>query len=72
MPADTPVTMPVAITLAIVVLLLLQLPPVALSLKVIAAPAHKLIVPVAAGSAGAGFTVSIFVTVQPVPVEPNE
>ena len=51
-PAVTPVTMPELLpTVAIPVLLLLQEPPVVLSLKVVVAPTHTVVVPVIAAGA---------------------
>jgi len=66
-PADTPVTTPPE-TPAILVVILLQAPPVVASAKMVVAPIHKLVTPVI--PKGEAFTVIIFVTVQPV--EPNE
>lgn len=64
-PPDTPDTTPdVDPTAAIAVLLLLQVPPLA-SLNVVVALAHTVVVPVTAD--GIALTVTIIVSVHPVP-----
>ena len=55
-PIATPVTTPVLLTVAIAVLLLLQVPPVVASLKALVPPTVVVGVPVIA--AGAGLTVT--------------
>jgi hypothetical protein len=62
-PVTTPVVNP---TEAIVGLLLSQVPPVVASVKCVVSPEHTFKVPVIA--AGAGFTVTIAVELQPVPI----
>ena len=63
-PADTPVTTPVPEpTVALLVLLLLQVPPVVASVNAVVKPAHTLVVPVI--EAGNGFTVTVIVGVLP-------
>jgi hypothetical protein len=57
-PGVTPVTMPVLLTVATPVFVLLQVPPVPVSLSVAVLPAHKTLVPVIAGTP-ATFTVSV-------------
>ena len=68
-PADTPVTTPVVnplvYTVAIDVLLLLQLPPAVVSVKVMVRPAHTVAGPVTGDSAS---TMIELITVQPVPI----
>lgn len=60
-PADTPVTTPVVdAAVAIEVLLLIHVPPLVASVRVVALPAQTLKVPAIA--AGAGFTVITVVT----------
>jgi hypothetical protein len=63
-PALTPVTMPLASTLAIPLLLLDQLPPVVLLVYVVVEPTHILVTPpdIAAGD---WFTVSSDIVRQP-------
>ena len=57
-PAVTPLTMPVeGLTLAIEVLLLDHVPPVAPSVKVVEAPEQTVAAPDTVPAAGAGFTV---------------
>ena len=58
----TPVTTPVVLTVAIPVLLLLQVPPVEVSESVVVAPTHTVGVPVMAAGAGSGFTVTSMVS----------
>jgi len=58
-PPDTPVTIPVAPTVAIAVLPLLQTPPVTDSIKEMAAPAHTDEAPVMVPETGGGLTVII-------------
>lgn len=63
-PDATPVTMPdEEPTVARATLLLLQVPPVVGSLRVVVCPTHTFVVPVIAP--GAPFTVNGFVTIQP-------
>jgi hypothetical protein len=57
--AATPVTMPVAFTVALVVLLLIQLPPAVVELNAVVAPTHTNGVPVI--PAGVVFTVTTLV-----------
>ena len=64
MPAIRPATVPVALMLAIVVLLLLQAPPLVRSPSTVVAPGHSENVPVIAY--GSGFTVTVAWAVQPV------
>lgn len=67
-PAVTPVTIPVPdTTVAIPVLLLLQLTPVEVVDNVIVLPTHTSVGPVI--EAGSGLTVTIVVEVQPVPID---
>ena len=64
-PAEIPVTKPVPVPIvAREVLLLLHVPPIVTSDKVVVEPTHTFIVPVIA--AGTGLTVMIFVVIQPV------
>ena len=68
MPAATPVTTPVKEpTVAIEVLPLLQVPPVALSVSVVVVPIHRVAVPPIA--LGVRFTVTILVAALPQPFE---
>jgi hypothetical protein len=60
--AATPVTMPVALTVAFVVLLLIQLPPVVVVLNAVVAPTHTIGVPVIA--AGVALTVTTLVVMH--------
>jgi hypothetical protein len=60
-PKTTPLAEPIVAT---DVLLLLQVPPVTASLRVVVAPAHKEVVPVMA--VGTGLTVIVVVTAQPL------
>ena len=53
-------------TVAIVVALLVQVPPVTASLSVAVDPMHIIAVPVIAD--GTGFTVTVFVAIQPLAV----
>lgn len=63
-PADAPYTIPAtASTVAIAVLLLLQVPPVVASLNIVALPAHRVVLPV---TGVIGFTVTVVVAKQPV------
>ena len=65
-PAATPVTTPVAESIvALAVLLLLQVPAVAVLLKVVCAPTHTFKVPDIEGTAP--FTVTCVVLLQPAP-----
>ena len=52
LPIDTPVTIPVALMVAIAVLALLQVPPVAVSLRVTEEPRHTVAGPVMAPALG--------------------
>jgi len=69
-PAATPDTIPVEPTVATDVLLLLHVPPVAVSARVIVDPTQTLDDPVIAGTVGNGLTVTAAVTivVQPKPL----
>ena len=59
--------MPVLLTLAVVAGALLQPPPPVPSVNVVAAPVHTVVIPpIAAGDTN---TVTVLVTVQPVPRE---
>ena len=60
-PADTPVTMPVVPTVATVVAVLLQVPPVVASLNPVVAPAQTVAVPVMVPADGNGLTVTTLV-----------
>ena len=63
---EPPITTPVADpTVAIAVLLLLQVPPVEPSLNVVVKPEHTCKVPVIA--TGNGLTFTVTVSIQPVP-----
>ena len=62
-PADTPVTIPIELTVAVDILLLLHAPPPMLSLNVIIAPVHTMPGPEMAD--GNGFIVTPFVALQP-------
>ena len=63
-PAAIPVTIPDVPTVPIVVFVLLHVPPVAISLKVVLGQAIS--IPAIAPALGAGLTVTIVVAVQPV------
>jgi hypothetical protein len=63
-PGATPVTIPEEVMLAVVVGLLLHVPPAVVLDKAVVAPSQILSVPVMV--AGIGFTVIVFVTIQPV------
>ena len=68
-PVATPVTLPLASTLAVAVLLLLQVPPAAPSLSAMAEPIHTADGPLMVPAAGAAFTVRAAVALallQPV------
>jgi len=65
-PADKPLTVPVAFTLATVVLLLCQLPPPAPSERVVVEPTHMPVLPVIGDI---GFTTTLFVATQVPPSE---
>lgn len=66
-PPDTPVTTPVAgLTVAIIVLALLQVPPGVGSLKVVVNPAQTTGMPVI--GRGVGLTVTVVIALQTVPV----
>ena len=68
MPAAMPLTMPVTVTtVAIVVPVLLHVPPMLVSVRLVVDPAHTVAVPSIA--AGSGFTVTGVVTLQPAPSE---
>lgn len=67
MPAVTPFTVPVEVTVAIPVVLLLQVPLLVVEVSMVEAPAQTAPAPVIA--AGDGITVIAFVTMQPVPSE---
>jgi hypothetical protein len=65
-PVFMPDTMPdIVPTVAIIGLLLLQVPPVVTSDNVVVDPTHKIVVPVIAD--GKGFTVTVIVTLHPPP-----
>ena len=61
MPAATPVTVPPALTVATAVLALVQVPPAAVSVSVVLAPAHTVVVPPMVPAAAAGLTVTFCV-----------
>lgn len=65
-PAATPVTAPAPATVAIAVLLLVQLPPVTDGVRVMLLPAHKVVGPLIVPATGSGFTLSVAVAAQPV------
>lgn len=65
-PVDTPVTMPVLLTVAIPAALLLHTPPVVASVKGVVAPVHTVAVPVMVPALGKGFTVTTAVAL-PLP-----
>jgi hypothetical protein len=69
LPADTPVTTPPLVTVATAVLLLVQLPPVVASARVVVEPVHTVDAPVMVATPGVAFTVIGWVTVveQPPP-----
>jgi hypothetical protein len=67
-PGESPTATPEAVPIvAIPILLLLHFPPPVISLKEVALPAHTAVMPVIA--AGAGLTVIVLVTLQPVESE---
>jgi hypothetical protein len=57
-PAVTPVTTPVALTVATAAVPLVQVPPLVASAKVVFAPTHTVRPPVMVPALGAGFTVT--------------
>ena len=59
MPADTPVTIPVALTVAIVLSLPDQLPPDAASLRLMVEAAHTVAGPLMLPALGAGLIVTV-------------
>ena len=64
-PGATPETIPALMpTVAVEVLLLLQVPPTVASLNVVVKPAHTFDAPVIAD--GVGLTVTVVITLQPV------
>lgn len=63
LPVDIPVTAPELVTRALVVSLLLHVPPVALFERVVVPPTHRLNIPVI--TPGAGFTVNVVVAMHP-------
>src|SRR3954467_8015824 len=66
-PSAMPFTVPVGVTVAMGVALLLQLPPGVASDRAVVSPWHTCRLPVMA--AGDGYTVTIMAAVQPVPNE---
>lgn len=62
-PVVTPVTMPVVLTVAIAVLVLLHVPPLTASASVVVKPTQAVVVPVIAAGAGSGLTVTMAVSV---------
>lgn len=69
-PAVIPVTTPVALlTVAMAALLLLQLTPLAVEVKVMAAPSHTVVGPLIVPADAAGSTVMVYVA-MPVPQLP--
>ena len=71
LPAATPVTTPVLLTVAIEVLPLLQVPSVVTSLSVVVLPMFTDAVPVIAATTGTLFTVTDAVVAVKVPHEPD-
>jgi len=69
-PAVTPDTIPVELIVATEVLLLLHMPPVAVSARVVVELTHTVVVPVIAGTTGNGLTVTDEITAvtQPKPL----
>ena len=67
-PADTPETVPEALTVATAVLLEDQVPPVVASLRAVVEPTQTLVVPVMAATTGRALTVTLVVAadVQPL------
>jgi hypothetical protein len=67
-PAETPDTIPEALTVATAVLLEDQVPPEVASLKVVVEPTQTLVVPVMAATTGSALTVTPEVTavIQPL------
>ena len=61
-PADTPVTSPLAFTVAMPVALLLHVPPAVASVNCVVLPIHTVCVPVIAATTGAEPTVTVLVT----------
>jgi hypothetical protein len=62
LPAATPVTTPVAFTVAVAVLAVDHTPPVVAFAKAVVAPAHTVVVPVIAATTGALLIVTVVVT----------
>ena len=62
-PTPVPVTTPAVLTVAILPLAVVQVPPVVVSDNVVVDPTHKVMVPVI--DAGTGFTVTTVVVVHP-------
>ena len=71
LPAATPVTSPVVLTVAIVGSVALHVPPAAPSVSVVVTPAQIVVVPVIAPADGSAFTVFIIVAVLLQPVLPS-
>lgn len=72
MPALTPVTVPVALTLAMALLALLHTPPVVASVRVTEEPAHTVVGPDMVPADGAGLIVTVVVAAtvpQPLVME---
>jgi hypothetical protein len=69
-PAVTPATAPLALTVPTVVLLEDQVPPEVASLKSVVDPTQTLVMPVMAATVGRALTVTVVVTleVQPLPL----
>ena len=61
LPAATPVTVPAASTVAIAVLLLLQVPPLTVSARPVERPRHTVVAPVTAPAPVSGLTVAVAV-----------
>ena len=59
-----PVSIPVVLMVAIVVSLLLQVPPLTLSVRVLLLPGHTVVVPLMAPTDGGGVTVTKAVAIE--------
>ena len=58
-PADTPVTMPPVLIVAMALLLVLHVPPVVPSVMVVVADVHKVVAPLMLPALGNGLTVTV-------------
>ena len=63
MPADTPLTLPLPSTVAIAVLLLVQLPPLTPSVKAVLALTQTVVVPLIVPASGNGLTATLVVAI---------